>query len=94
MCVPENLLIQSLVSLNRKASPSGYKSGDKFFFLNIIIKLNIPKGEVFFLDMRFPHELDFNIKWILIYLFTAGGLDWMIFKGSFQPKSLCDSMIL
>ena len=35
-----------------------------------------------------------NLVWWKMYLLMAGGLDQVIFKRLFQPKSICDSRIL
>ena len=35
-----------------------------------------------------------SLIWLKMSLLTAGGSDWVAFKGSFQPKPFCDSMNL
>ena len=35
-----------------------------------------------------------NLGWGKMSLPMAGGLDWTIFGGPFQPKPVCDSMIV
>ncbi len=35
-----------------------------------------------------------NLIWLEMSLLLAGGLDWMGFKGPFQPKPFYDSMML
>ncbi|KAK4812297.1 hypothetical protein QYF61_014083 [Mycteria americana] len=53
--------------------------------------VDAPSLEAF--KVRLDGALSNLIQWKMS-LPTAGGLDWIIFEGPFQPKPLCDSVCL